>query len=78
MILYIIHILGLKHGKHKSGLYCHDGFACFGYISGPQANETRKDFKKTLNEDSDLSITCEINLKAVNFLDVTLNLTTGN
>ena len=28
-------------------------------------------------EESDLIITCETNLKAVNFLDVTLNLTTG-
>ena len=32
---------------------------------------------KIFKEDFDLSITCETNLKAVNFLDVTLNLTTG-
>ena len=37
-----------------------------------QANRIRKDFIKIFKEDFDLSITCEIN-----FLDVTLNLTTG-
>ena len=40
-------------------------------------NRIRKDFIKIFKEDFDLSITCETNLKAVNFLDVTLNLTTG-
>ena len=35
------------------------------------------DFIKVFKEDFDLSITCETNLKAVNLLDVTLNLTTG-
>ena len=51
--------------------------ACFGYTSGPQADRIRKDFIKILKEDFNLSITCETNLKAVNFVDVTLNLTTG-
>ena len=32
---------------------------------------------KIFKEEFDLSITCETNLKAVNFLDVTLNLTTA-
>ena len=76
--LYILHILGEKYGKHRIGLYRDDGLACFGYTSGPQADRIRKDFIKIFKEDFDLSITCEINLKAVNFLDVTLNLTTGS
>ena len=75
--LYILHILGEKYGKHRIGLYRDDGLACFGYTSGPQADRIRKDFIKIFKEDFDLSITCETNLKAVNFLDVTLNLTTG-
>ena len=75
--LYILHILGEKYGKHRIGLYRDDGLACFGYTSGPQADRIRKDFTKIFREDFDLSITCETNLKAVNFLDVTLNLTTG-
>ena len=76
--LYICHILGEKYGKHRAGLYCDDGLACFGYISRPQADRIRKDFIKIFKEDFDLTITCETNLKAVNFLNVTLNLTTGN
>ena len=75
--LYILHILGKKYGKHRTGLYCDDGLECFGYTSGPQTDRIRKDFIKIFREDFDLSITCETNLKAVNFLDVTLNLTTG-
>ena len=72
--LYILHILGEKYGKHGIGLYHDDGLACFGYISGPQAERIRKDFIKIFKEDVDLSIT---NLKAAKFLDVTINLTTG-
>ena len=75
--LYILHILGEKYGKHRIGLYRDDGLASFGYTSGPQADRIRKDFIKIFKEDFDLSITCETNLEAVNFLDVTLNLTTG-
>ena len=55
-------------------MYHDDGLACFGYISGPQAERIRKDFIKIFKEDVDLSIT---NLKAAKFLDVTINLTTG-
>ena len=44
--LYILHILGEKYGKHGIGLYHDDGLACFGYISGPQAERIRKDFIK--------------------------------
>ena len=74
---YIIHILGEKYGKHRVGLYHNDGLACFGYISRPQPDRIRKDFIKIFKEDFDLSTTCKTNWKAVNFLDVTLNLTTG-
>ena len=75
--LCILHTLGEKYEKHRIGLYRDDGLACFGYTSGPQADRIRKDFTNIFKEDFDLSITCKTNLKAVNFLDVTLNLTTG-
>ena len=75
--LYILHILGEKYRKHTIGLYRDDGLPCFRYTSGPKADRMRKDFIKIFKEDFDLSRTCETNLKAVNFLDVTLNLTTG-
>ena len=75
--LYILHILGQKYGKPRIGLYRDDGLACFGDTSGPQADRIRKVFINIFKENFDLSITCEINFKFVNFLDVTLNLTTG-
>ena len=75
--LYILHYLGEKCRKHRIGLYRDDGLACVGYTSRPQADRIRKDFIKIFKEDFDLSITCKTNLKAVNFLDVNLNLTTG-
>ena len=60
-----------------SGFMYSPHFGCFGYSSGPQADRIRKDFITIFKEDFDLSITCETNLKAVIFLDITLNLTTG-
>ena len=75
--LYILHFLCGKYWKHRIGLYRDDELVFFGYTSRPQAHRIRKGFIKLFKEDFDLSITCETNLKAVNFLDVTLNLTTG-
>ena len=75
--LYILHILGEKCGKHRIGWCRDDGLTCLGYTSGPQAYRIRKDFIKIFKEDFNRSITSERNLKTANFLDVTLNLTTG-
>ena len=71
-----MHALGEKYGKHRIGLYRDDGLACFGYTSRLQAVRIKKDFTKIFRDDFDLSITCETNLKALNFLDVTPSLTT--
>ena len=57
-------------------MYRDDRLVCVGYVSGPQADRI-KNFIKIFKEDFDLSITCETNLKAVNFLHVTLYLVTG-
>ena len=75
--LYILHILGEKYRNYWVGLYRDDRFPCFVYISGSLANKIRKDFIKIFMEDFDLSITCKTSLKAVNFLDTSLNLTPG-
>ena len=75
--IYIYIYFGWKV-RNNIGLYRDDGLDCFGYTSGPQADTIKKDFIKIFKEDYyDLIITRDTNLKAVNFLDVTLNLTTG-
>ena len=58
-------------------MYRDDGLACFGYTSGPEADRKERILKKIFREGFDISITYATNLKAVNFLDVTLNLKTG-
>ena len=49
--LYILHILGENYGKHRLGLYRHDGLACFAYTSGLQADRIRKDFISIFKKD---------------------------
>ena len=75
--VYILSVLGEKYGKERVGLYRDDGLAYFENISGPQAEKIRKDVIKIFKQEFDLSIASETNLKTVNFLDVTLNLSTG-
>ena len=48
--LCTLHILGEKHEKHRIGLYCNDGLACFECTSGPQADRIRKDFIRFLRK----------------------------
>ena len=74
--LYILQILGDKFGQANLGLYRDDGLACFHNISGPEADRIRKDSTKIF-KNLGLKITIQTNLKIVNFLDVTLDLTTG-
>ena len=75
--LYILHIFGKKYGKHRIGLNRDEGLYCFAYTNGPQADRIRKDVIKIFKESFNPILICEANLKAVNFLDVTLNLRTG-
>ena len=75
--LYILHIFGKKYGKHRINLNGDEGLYCFAYTNGPQADRIRKDVIKIFKESFNPILICEANLKAVNFLDVTLNLRTG-
>ena len=77
MGLYILHFFNEKYRKHRIGLYLDGGLTCLGNTSRPQGDRIRKDFIKIFKKDFNLSINCETNWKAVNFLDVALNLTTG-
>ena len=75
--LYILSQLNSKYSSNGSiGLYRDDGLAAFYEISGPQADRIRKDITKCFSEHG-LKISIACNLKAVNFLDVTFNLTNG-
>ena len=74
--LYMLNILGDKFGHERLGLYRDDGLACFHGISGPASDRIRKDFIEVF-QTFGLKITISTNLKIVNFLDVTFNLTTS-
>ena len=69
--------MGEEYRKDKIGLYRDDGLACFGNISGSQAERIRKEFISIFKTESKLSIANKTNLKIMNFLDVTLNLNIG-
>ena len=74
--LYISSILSRKYQKSDIGLYRDDGLAIFKSMFGPKMERIEKDiatFRK-LN----LKIVIESNMKIVNFLDVTLNLSDGS
>ena len=75
--LYFIYILSTEHGKGLNGLYRDYSFTCFENISGSQADHIRKDFINIFRKEFQLKIVSETNLKIVNFLDATLDLTTG-
>ena len=62
--------------RQNIGLYRDDGLAAIESTIGPKADKTRKDIIEIFKTIG-LKITIEANLKAVDFLDVTLNLDTG-
>ena len=51
-----------------------DGLAIFKNISGPKSENVKSDIQKLFKE-NELDIIIQCNLKTVNYLDVTLNLT---
>ena len=74
--LYILNRLSEKYDKESTGLYRDDGLAVFSNINGPQADRIKKDIKRIFVE-LGLKIEIKTNLKIVDFLDVTFNLTNG-
>ena len=58
------------------GLYRDDGLGCYKNMPGPQMNKIKKDIFKFF-KDHNLSITLDMNLTQVDFLDVTLNIQTN-
>ena len=76
-LCHILHRLHEKYGKERIGLYRDDGLACFENTSGPEAERIRKAFIQLFKNEFNLNIVNETNLIVVNFLDLTLNLSTG-
>ena len=60
----------------NTGLYRDDGLGVFRNMSGPAADRTRKKIIKIFSQ-LGLKITIQCNLKVTDFLDVTLDLSTG-
>ena len=73
--LFILHMLKTKFNNENIGLYRDDGLAAFRNMGPRIADNTRKKFHQIFDEVG-LKITVQANLKIVNFLDITLNLTT--
>ena len=73
--LFILHKLKTKFNNKNIGLYRDDGLAAFRNMGPRTADNIRKKFQQIFDE-VDLKITVQANLKIVNFLDITLNLTT--
>ena len=72
--LFLLNGLCNKYGVNNIGLYRDDGLGILKNKSGPQADRVRKDITKHFKNHG-LNITIQTNLKIVNYLDVTFNLT---
>ena len=71
--IYIQNQLCKLLNKKDFGLYRDDGVGILRNTSGPEADRKRKSFIKIFN-DRGLSITCEVNKKIVDFLNLRFNL----
>ena len=71
--IYIQNKLCKLTNKKDFGLYRDDGLGILRYTPGPEADQKRKSIIKIFKEFG-LSITCEVNKKIVDFLDVQFNL----
>ena len=71
--LYILNDISELVGKENVGLYRDDGLAVIDRATGPKSDSRRKDIISIFQKHG-LSITIEVNLQAVDFLDVTFDL----
>ena len=71
--LFILNDLYNEYGKDNIGLYRDDGLAISKHTSGPQAERIRKDIRRFKTHG--LNITIQTNMKIINYLDVTFDLT---
>ena len=74
--IYILSILGHRIVKEDTGLYRDDGLTVLRNTNKQQTDKARKDIIKIFKEIG-FNIEIETNMKEVDFLDVTFNLTNG-
>ena len=74
--LYLFSKLQRLLDSKSVGLYRDDGLACLKSLSGRRLDRLRKDIIEVFKSEN-LSIRIEINLRITDFLDVTLDLSTG-
>ena len=74
--IYIQHKLCMLMNNKDFVLYRNDGLGILRNTSGPDADRERKTIIKIFKE-CGLSITCQVNKKIVDFLDVRFNLQTN-
>ena len=71
-----LHQLSRVYNNNNIGLYRDDSLAVFKNISGTQAEKIKKHFQNIFRKNN-LNIIVKCNLKVVDYLDVTLNLSDG-
>ena len=75
--IFILYQLSHRYKKNNIGLYRDDNLAVFRNTSGPQAEKIKKHFQSIFRKNN-LSIIVKCNLKILDYLDVTLNLSDGS
>ena len=70
---FLLYQLSKNYNKKDIGLYRDDGLAIFKNVSGSKAEKIKKNIQK-LFKDNHLNMTIQCNLKIVNYLYVTFNL----
>ena len=73
---YMLNVLSKKYNKNDFGLYRDDGLAALKKKSGPQSEQVKKNIQKIF-KDHGLDIIIQCNMKVVNYLDGTFNLSDG-
>ena len=73
---YMLNVFSKKYNKNDYGLYQDDGLAVLKKKSGPQSEQVKKNIQKIF-KDHGLDIIIQCNMKVVNYLDVTFDLSDG-
>ena len=77
LAMFIIYQLSRIYSKNDIGLYKDNGLAVFRNTGGRQEEKIEKHFQSKFCKNN-LSIIVKCNLKIVDYLDVTLNLSDGS